>query len=664
MRATLLLLLAGFTLNICAQPSSDLAIMPWAEINTSTNKITLKWSMQQGTGQVVIYAKSPDDHDWQTVVATLPANTTSYEITAPSKPTEYRIMRNFYTGTQLTNYGNGYIIPAIGMPEVTYRGKLLLVIEKKANDSLKTELGEAMRHMSGDGWQVDSIVVQAAMKPTQVKALIKSWYNKDPLNAKCLFLFGHVPVPYSGLMTGSSSGPMDGHTPDHDGAWVADVYYAEMDGSYTDINSQITGSRDANKNVASDGKFDQITLPDYTELHVTRVDMYDLPAFGSTETQLLRRYLGKMKAYKMGQWNVPRRGLIDDRLGLLGSEGPGRGAWMSLYPQFGADSVKTGEYFKVLKSQKYLVAHEVSYGGYTQYINIGDVNDYKDSVFSVFNSSFGSYFGDWDITNNIIRGSLASPGYTLSNCWNGRPMFFYHAMAMGYTLGYCTWRTQNNKAETIGNVDPYPVLFGGGRMHISAHGDPTLRLHAMKPVSSVKASAATNRASATITWTASPESGVIGYNIYRAHQWNGKFDLIQSRVSATTYTDNAPLAGLNIYMVRAVKPESSASGTYYNQSIGMTDTLNNMKGLNTQNLSVPAPEVFPNPANNYCQVVFPSAVGSYKLSDISGNLIVEKTLYNEATVRINTSELASGIYFITYKNNNGLISSTKIAVGH
>ena len=66
-----------------------------------------------------------------------------------------------------------------------------------------------------------------------------------------LFLLGHVPVPYSGNIN------PDGH-PDHQGAWPADGYYADMDGTWTDIsvnNTVATGTR--NDNVPGDGKFDQ-----------------------------------------------------------------------------------------------------------------------------------------------------------------------------------------------------------------------------------------------------------------------------------------------------------------------------------------------------------------------------------------------------------------------
>ena len=53
-----------------------------------------------------------------------------------------------------------------------------------------------------------------------MKDLIKAQYNADPANTKAVFLFGHVPVPYSGDIV------PDGHYADHQGAWPCDGYYA------------------------------------------------------------------------------------------------------------------------------------------------------------------------------------------------------------------------------------------------------------------------------------------------------------------------------------------------------------------------------------------------------------------------------------------------------
>src|SRR5207244_2830371 len=107
---------------------------------------------------------------------------------------------------------------------------------------------------------------------------------------------------------------------------------------------------------------------------------------------------------------VPRRGLIDDRLGYMDGEAPGRGAWMSMSPMFWPKNITTGNYYSTTKSNAYLFSHVTSFGNYNQYVDIMNTNNFNDTIKSVFNTGFGSYFGDWDNSDNILRGCLASPG--------------------------------------------------------------------------------------------------------------------------------------------------------------------------------------------------------------------------------------------------------------
>src|SRR5207248_1131072 len=91
--------------------------------------------------------------------------------------------------------------------------------------------------------------------------------------------FGHVPVPYSGLLN------PDGH-PNHLGAWPADAYYGDMDGLWTDTTVNYVGTDPGDPadtarlaNVPGDGKFDQSTIPGVVRLNVGRVDLANLPGY-------------------------------------------------------------------------------------------------------------------------------------------------------------------------------------------------------------------------------------------------------------------------------------------------------------------------------------------------------------------------------------------------
>src|SRR5437879_6301910 len=109
-------------------------------------------------------------------------------------------------------------------------------------------------------------------------------------------------------------------------------------------------------------------------------------------------------------------------------------------------------------------------------------------------------------------------------------------------------------------------------------GDPTLRMDVVAPPSGITAT--TNSGAVTLNWGASGDS-VLGYHVYSAGA-NGSFArLTATPITATTYRDSSGSSGAN-YMVRAVKLETSSSGTYYNPSIGAF--LNqNATGVSTNN---------------------------------------------------------------------------------
>ena len=51
---------------------------------------------------------------------------------------------------------------------------------------------------------------------------------------------------------------------------------------------------------------------------------------------------------------------------------------------------------------------------------------------------FGSWLGDWDSEDNIMRAVLATPDYGLTCAWSGRPHWFLQHMALGEPIGFST----------------------------------------------------------------------------------------------------------------------------------------------------------------------------------------------------------------------------------
>jgi hypothetical protein len=134
-------------------------------------------------------------------------------------------------------------------------------------------------------------------------------------------------------------------------------------------------------------------------------------------------------------------------------------------------------------------------------------------------------------------------------------------MAMGEPIGESLLRTQN---ATEADYYPGPQL-----VHTSLMGDPSLRLHPVKPVENLTATE--NLLGVEINWTAPAGEAMAGYNIYRATDPLG--DLVKinpNLITGTSFFDNLQPTDSALYMVRAVKLESSGSGTYWNMSLGKT----------------------------------------------------------------------------------------------
>jgi hypothetical protein len=79
-----------------------------------------------------------------------------------------------------------------------------------------------------------------------------------------------------------------------------------------------------------------------------------------------------------------------------------------------------------------------------------------------------------------------------------------------------------------------------------------------------------------VSWNPSPDS-VAGYHVYRATTASGPYTRLTTNLtSATNCTDS--VVSSNVYMVRAVKLELSASGSYFNPSQGVFQSLDGTAG--------------------------------------------------------------------------------------
>jgi len=161
-----------------------------------------------------------------------------------------------------------------------------------------------------------------------------------------------------------------------------------------------------------------------------------------------------------------------------------------------------------------------------------------------------------------LRAALGS-GSVLTSVYAGFPHSFFHHMALGETIGFGIRLSQNEKG------DIYSVTNQGmNEVHIALMGDPTLRLHPV--VAPSELTATPSGTGVELRWNASADSEILGYAIYRAKAQEGPFTKVSGNdpVQGTIFRDSPP-AGTWAYMVRAVKRETSASGTYLNMSQGV-----------------------------------------------------------------------------------------------
>jgi len=486
----------------------------------------------------------------------------------------------------------GHIYAGINVPAKEVMGTVLLVIDNVLKDDLEFEINRLKVDLICDGWQVKSIYVNRNDQVTKVKSMIITEYENDN-SINSVLLLGHIPVPYSGNLVSA-------HT-DHMGAYPADVYYAELADVWTDsLVTNTTASREANHNVPGDGKFDRTFLESDVDLCLGRVDLSNLGSFSETEIELYRNYLYKNHSFRTGIYDIEERGLVDDNVGELGGMAPAAIAFRNFTVMFGADKIYELDYFSTLKERSFLWSYGCGGGSYVSCNGVGTSSSFSTYyVQSVFTMLYGSYFGDWDNPDNILRAPLASEGNVLTNVWAGAPTWHFHHMALGETIGYSTRVTQNNKSV-------YAPSDKARQVHIALMGDPTLKMHIVKPPYELEIYQINN--TIQLNWTASQDI-VTGYYIYRTDSIHHRFDRINNEpIVGLSYTDSFPLNGNNIYMLRALKCEKSSSGTYYNLSNGVIDSL-----IFFQSTFIPEKELkpgsfiiqnFPNPLRESMQVSF------------------------------------------------------------
>ncbi len=418
------------------------------------------------------------------------------------------------------------------------------------DDEMVGILSTYIQVLENEMWNTRLEYINIDMSVTEVKQIILDDYAERGISS--VLLVGHIPVPYSG------NAGIDGHS-NHIGAWVCDGFYGDIDGIWTDqVVNNTSAARPENHNIPGDGKYDQSIFPSKVEISIGRIDFSRLPVFDASETELLKAYFDKNIHYRLGDIITVRRGLIDNNFGL--PEGFGSGAIRSFSGFFPVDSVHYQDY-AVLKSKPYLWSFGAGGGNYTSANGIVNSQGFASGDYlSVFTTIFGSYFGDWDVENNLLRASLGS-GSILVNAWSGRPIWHFHPLSVGATFGDIVTLVQNSN---------YASQFGNRATHISLLGDPTLRMYYPPRITSFTGDFLQD--SIVFSWDGVPD--VDGYIIYESVDGNGYNPIHQGVIHDTTFVYLCPGEGDEVtYFIRPARLEVSPSGSYYSLGGGKSVTI-------------------------------------------------------------------------------------------
>jgi hypothetical protein len=548
----------------------DYSVLLSATVQKNPAKINISWINDPNATGYVLYKKLKSDTAWNQLIS-LAGTDLSFSDSLVNTSTiyEYKITK---TTPLLT--GTGYLYSGIEVPAVENRGNVLVLVDSTFSTHLVSELKQFDCDLIGDGWQVIRKSFLPTVKDTLIKNFIKQQYT---MGLRAVILIGNLPVPYSGNFA------PDGHA-ERVGAQPCDAYYADVDGAWSDNTVQTTNSGIIyTPNLPGDGKWDQGIIPSDVELQLGRIDMHNLPIFALSEPDLLKQYLNKNHRYRHKLMIVSERSLLYTRADA-GLTNISAGGWRSQNPLFGFNNLKEisscsnsncTDLIDSLKAHNYLWTYAGDGGTDTSFGGTTFTSRYcaQDSIKSVFMQVWGSYFVEWNKggvyhQNNLLRSIIANKAHTLVSVWTGRfPYWYFHPMAMGESVGACAKLNQNN---TKGVYDAgQPNLIAGA--HMALMGDPTLRIQMGLPASSLSTLVSANRIQ--LNWGASPNANA-GYTIYRSSSLSGTFTRLNTiAVSGLSYTDSFPLIGNNVYMLRALRLETSASGSYYNLSQGIFDSI-------------------------------------------------------------------------------------------
>ncbi|MCB0481398.1 MAG: T9SS type A sorting domain-containing protein [Flavobacteriales bacterium] len=655
-----LLFIIAFIATLSGQPIAEKQVIQLNTIADETNtQLKLTWPLQASGTSLSIYRRDTlGAGAWGSPIATLMLSDSTYtdQLVEIGKGYEYKIE---------SAIAYGYIYSGIKLKANHQNSGCVLVIDSSYSDALSFELDQLENDLKNDGWNPARVLVGRNEPAPNVRNKIMTKRAEMDNLVDAVILIGHVPVPYSGDFSKySSTPPPDGHVEgsgNHTGAWPTDGYYGDVDGSWTDaVANRTTGNQTRHHNVPFDGKFDQSKFPSELELQVGRIDLYDMGSFSASDTQLLKNYFKRNHLWRTGQSKTIERALVDNNFTGLNLASTGYHNFSSFFP---FDSISKTDYFTGMKNAPYMWSYGCGAGSYTSCNGVGNTGNFAaDSLQSIFTILAGSFFGDWDVKNNLLRAPLANSA--LVSFWGGIPKWYIHSMAMGKHIGEGTRASQNNTSNYFnGNFNG---SYNG--VYIALMGDPTLTMRPFAGASNLTAASAENKVS--LNWNHTNSSNK-WYYVYRIGDFRTYTLLTPTPISDNSFVDSTNRKSGNVeYVVRATRIDTTASGTFANLSVGVSVEVDHVfdKYVGLQEaIESQFVELFPNPGKGSFQLNYNSNTSSnatLRIVDLGGRIIRSVQLPSQTGQNSKQLEfdLQPGVYSIELMNGVKRIGQSKYVV--
>jgi hypothetical protein len=595
--------------------SSSTLNLATATVLTSALKVQLAFNLDPD-GVNFDLQRSDDGGAW-TTIQTLGAQ----GATAPVDATvinghsyEWRLLATRF-GSPVNTSRSAFA--ALSAPPSTSRGKILLLVDNDLRTNTPTSklnLDSAVQQLTydliGDGWGVVGPQYVPRHKDqgpndphdlnmnnlTSTLGIVRTTFSANA-DLKGVLIVGHVTVPYSG------DAAADGHTDTNDfshiGAWPADTMYGFTTPGIWDTGTQDTtidsaGYYPANWNFNSDGKYDRTKVPANLQLFVGRIDFARLPSFNTTnkstdaESALIKAYVNKASKYrkKIAPFPVEDRGIVESAFGSFTLDDVRnpvayRGIKYLMESAFPTGSINysvADPLYRTAANYTGIESSSALWGflggpGLAGCISAGvdflqhNTQDLAASVTQpsleprvAFHSLFGSYFMDWNMEDDFLRATIATPNYGVAaiiadkvspniGFWN------YGPFECGLPLGSVLLATAAGGAPSTDTMDRMFAIMG----------DPTLRIHTLRRVENLTATV--GGGTTTLSWAAPTGEGPgpFLYYVLRAPSLGGSFsNLTPSGISTLSYPDSSSGNGSGAqYMVRVAQLRNTGRGSSY-----------------------------------------------------------------------------------------------------